>query len=69
MDFWKAIESEIFLNENLDIYEKMCLLVLMSQGEEVYLTSERLAQFMGCGTNTARRAFESLRLKGFLSKD
>lgn len=69
MDFWKAIESEIFQNENLDIYEKMCLMVLMSQGEEVHLTSEKLAAYMGCGTNTARRAFESLRLKGILSTD
>lgn len=69
MDFWQAIESEIFLNDQLDIYEKMCLLVLMSQGEEVHMTSEMLAQYMGCGVNTARRAFESLRIKGFLSKD
>ncbi|HAS73209.1 MAG TPA: hypothetical protein DCS67_03600 [Clostridiales bacterium UBA8960] len=69
MEFWQAIESEIFRNESLDIYEKMCLLVLMSQGEEVHLTSEKLAEYMGCGVNTARRAFESLRAKGFLSKD
>lgn len=69
MDFWQAIESEIFLNDQLDIYEKMCLLVLMSQGEEVHMTSEMLARYMGCGINTARRAFESLRIKGFLSKD
>lgn len=69
MEFWQAIESEIFRNDSLDIYEKMCLLVLMSQGEEVHMTSEKLASYMGCGTNTARRAFESLRAKGFLAKD
>lgn len=69
MEFWEAIEAEIFKNENLDIYEKMCLLVLMSQGEDVHLTSVQLANYMGCGLNTAKRAFDSLRIKGYLSKD
>ena len=69
MDFWHALETEIFKNDSLDIYEKMCLLVLMSQGEEVHLTSVQLASYMGCGLNTAKRAFESLRIKGYLSKD
>ncbi len=69
MAFWREIENEIFQNKSLDIYEKMCLMVLMSQGEEVHLTSEQLADYMGCGINTAKRAFDSLRLKGFLSKD
>lgn len=69
MEFWNAIEQEIFKNDRLDIYEKMCLLVLMSQGEEAHLTSEQLANYMGCGLNTAKRAFDSLRIKGFLSKD
>ncbi len=69
MDFWQAIETEIFSNDSLDIYEKMCLLVLMSQGEEVHLTSVELAAYMGCGLNTAKRAFESLRIKGYLAKD
>ncbi|GAB6107551.1 hypothetical protein [Fusibacter bizertensis] len=69
MEFWDAIEQEIFKNDQLDIYEKMCLLVLMSQGEEAHLTSVQLANYMGCGLNTAKRAFDSLRIKGFLSKD
>jgi DNA-binding transcriptional regulator YhcF (GntR family) len=69
VDFWHAIETEIFKNDSLDIYEKMCLLVLMSQGEEVHLTSAQLASYMGCGLNTAKRAFESLRIKGYLAKD
>lgn len=69
MDFWHAIETEIFKNDSLDIYEKMCLLVLMSQGDEVHLTSVQLASYMGCGLNTAKRAFESLRIKGYLAKD
>lgn len=69
MDFWHAIETEIFKNDSLDIYEKMCLLVLMSQGEEVHLSSAQLASYMGCGLNTAKRAFESLRIKGYLAKD
>jgi len=69
MEFWEAIELEIFKNESLDIYEKMCLLVLMSQGEEVHLTSVQLASYMGCGLNTAKRSFDSLRIKGYLSKD
>lgn len=69
MDFWHAIETEIFKNDSLDIYEKMCLLVLMSQGEDVHLTSVQLASYMGCGLNTAKRAFESLRIKGYLAKD
>lgn len=69
MSFWTEIESEIFKNSHLDIYEKMCLLVLMSQGEEVRLSSDDLAMYMGCGVNTAKRAFESLRIKGFIEKD
>lgn len=69
MSFWAEIETEIFKNGQLDIYEKMCLMVLMSQGEEVRLSSEDLATYMGCGVNTARRAFESLRIKGYIEKD
>ena len=69
MDFFKTIEENILKNESLDIYEKMCLIVLFSQGETIELTSEELASYMGCGVNTAKRAFDSLRLKGFLSKD
>lgn len=69
MDFWETIEQEIFKNDRLDIYEKMCLLVLMGQGEEAHLTSVQLANYMGCGLNTAKRAFDSLRIKGFLAKD
>jgi DNA-binding transcriptional regulator YhcF (GntR family) len=69
MAFWEALENEVFRNEHLDIYEKMCLMVLMSQGEEANLTSEKLASYMGCGVNTAKRAFESLRIKGYLTKD
>ena len=69
MEFWETIEQEIFKNDRLDIYEKMCLLVLMSQGEEAHLTSVQLANYMGCGLNTAKRAFDSLRIKGFLAKD
>ena len=69
MDFWKTIQSEIFSNDQLDIYEKMCLMVLMSLDEETHLSSVQLANFMGCGLNTAKRAFDSLRIKGYLSKD
>lgn len=69
MDFWKTIQLEIFSNDQLDIYEKMCLMVLMSLDEETHLSSVQLANFMGCGLNTAKRAFDSLRIKGYLSKD
>ncbi len=70
MAFWKTIEEEIFKNTQLDIYEKMCLLVLMSREEdEIHLSSEMLANYMGCGVVTARRAFDSLRFKGYFVKD
>ena len=69
MDFWKVIQSDIFSNDQLDIYEKMCLLVLMSLDEDVNLSSIQLSNYMGCGLNTAKRAFDSLRIKGYLSKD
>lgn len=70
MKFWQTIENEIFKNDQLDVYEKMCLLVLMSRDEEeIHLSSEELAQYMGCGTITAKRAFDSLRLKGYFTKD
>jgi hypothetical protein len=69
MDFWKSIEEEVFENDDLDIYEKMCLLVLMSRDESTRLTTDVLAHLMGCGKVTAKRAFDSLRMKGYLSKD
>lgn len=69
MEFWKSIEEEVFENYDLDIYEKMCLLVLMSRDESTRMTTEKLAEFMGCGKVTAKRAFESLRMKGYLAKD
>lgn len=69
MEFWKSIEEEVFENYDLDIYEKMCLLVLMSRDESTRMTTEKLAEFMGCGKVTARRAFDSLRMKGYLAKD
>lgn len=69
MDFWKTIEDEVFKNEDLDVYEKMCFLVLMSREEEIKLTSEELGRLMGCGKITAKRAFDSLRVKGYLEKD
>ncbi|MBM7561233.1 helix-turn-helix domain-containing protein [Fusibacter tunisiensis] len=69
MEFWETIEREVFENTELDVYEKMCLLVLMSRDENAKLTSEALAKFMGCGKVTAKRAFDSLRLKGYLEKD
>lgn len=70
MKFWETIENEIFRNDQLDVYEKMCLLVLMSrEEEEIHLSSDELARYMGCGTITAKRAFDSLRLKGYFTKD
>ncbi len=69
MDFWKSIEEEVFENEDLDIYEKMCLLVLMSRDESARMTTEKLSELMGCGKVTAKRAFDSLRTKGYLAKD
>lgn len=69
MEFWKSIEEEVFENYDLDIYEKMCLLVLMSRDESTRMTTEKLAEFMGCGKVTAKRAFDSLRMKGYLAKD
>lgn len=69
MEFWKTIEEEVFENEDLDIYEKMCLLVLMSRDESTRMTTEKLAEWMGCGKVTAKRAFDSLRIKGYLAKD
>lgn len=69
MEFWKTIEEEVFENDDLDIYEKMCLLVLMSRDESTRMTTEKLAEWMGCGKVTAKRAFDSLRMKGYLAKD
>ncbi|OJV62305.1 MAG: hypothetical protein BGO41_05770 [Clostridiales bacterium 38-18] len=70
MSIWETIRSEIFNNESLDIYEKMCLIVLMSlEEEEAHLSSEELGSAMGCSPVTAKRAFDSLRLKGYLSND
>ncbi|MBE0449955.1 MAG: hypothetical protein IBX70_03825 [Clostridia bacterium] len=69
MEFWKSIEEEVFENYDLDIYEKMCLLVLMSRDESTRMTTGKLAEFMGCGKVTAKRAFDSLRMKGYLAKD
>lgn len=70
MSFWEPIKQEIFDNQQLDIYEKMCLLVLMSRDEEeINITSEELSTAMGCGVVTAKRAFDSLRIKGYFTKD
>ncbi len=70
MSIWETIRREIFNNENLDIYEKMCLIVLMSlDEEEAHLSSDELGSAMGCSPVTAKRAFDSLRLKGYLSND
>ncbi|MDK2866267.1 MAG: hypothetical protein PWP51_893 [Clostridiales bacterium] len=66
---WSQIKREIFENEQMDIYEKMCLLVLMAQEEEVELSSEELARYMGCTAVTAKRAFESLQQKGYLASE
>jgi hypothetical protein len=63
---WQQIKEEIFENEQMDIYEKMCLLVLVGLGDEVNLTSEMLAKYMGCTVVTARKAFEALHQKGYL---
>ena len=63
---WRQIKEEIFENEQMDIYEKMCLLVLVGLGDEVNLTSEMLAKYMGCTVVTARKAFEALHQKGYL---
>jgi len=63
---WQQIKTEIFENEQMDIYEKMCLLVLVGLGEDVNLTSEMLAKYMGCTIVTARKAFEALHQKGYL---
>lgn len=72
MSIWKTVREEIFENTQLDIYEKMCLLVLMSAEEgqeEIHMSSELLAKNMGCGVATAKRAFDSLRIKGYFTKD
>lgn len=72
MSIWKTVREEIFENNQLDIYEKMCLLVLMSAEEgqeEIHMSSELLAKNMGCGVVTAKRAFDSLRIKGYFTKD
>lgn len=72
MSFIDTIRSEIFENEQLDVYEKMCLLVLKTEEEisgEIHLSSEELAKFMGCGVATAKRSFDSLRIKGYFAKD
>ncbi|MBS7527184.1 hypothetical protein KHM83_10880 [Fusibacter paucivorans] len=66
---WSQIKREIFENEQMDIYEKMCLLVLMAQEEEVELSSEELARYMGCTAVTAKRAFEALQQKGYLASE
>ncbi len=66
----QIIEQEVLMNDSLDIYEKMCLIVLMTRSEEeIHITSETLAQLMGCGVKTAKRAFDALRVKGYFSKD
>lgn len=64
---WEEIREEIFENDQMDIYEKMCLLVLISLGEDIRLSSEDLARYMGCGVVTAKKAFEALRIKGYIT--
>jgi len=66
---WAQIKTEIFENDQMDIYEKMCLIVLISLGEDVELSSELLARYMGCTVVTAKRAFESLQRKGYLASE
>lgn len=70
MSFKAMVQKEIFENNQLDIYEKMCLMVLVAHdSEEINLSSEELANYMGCGKVTAKRAFDSLRHKGYFAKD
>lgn len=64
---WEEIKAEIFENDQMDIYEKMCLIVLIGLGDDVHLSSEELARYMGCGLVTAKKAFETLRIKGYIT--
>lgn len=66
---WAQIKSEIFENDQLDIYEKMCLIVLMSLEGDINLSSETLAKYMGCTVVTAKRALESLQKMGYFKSE
>lgn len=74
MDFWQELRAVVLDQTHLDTDEKLCLIVLMSYGRnvsegDVALSSEQLARDMGSSIQAARRAFESLSAKGFLSED
>ncbi len=63
---FKDILNTVLKEDDLDIYEKMCLLILLNMDDEANLTSEILGNYMGCSTVRAKLAFESLNQKGYL---
>ncbi|MBF4693278.1 hypothetical protein [Fusibacter ferrireducens] len=63
---FKDILETVLKEDTLDIYEKMCLLILLNMEGEINLTSETLGNYMGCSTVRAKLAFESLNQKGYL---
>lgn len=63
---FKDILNTVLKEDDLDIYEKMCLLILLNMEDEANLTSEVLGNYMGCSTVRAKLAFESLNQKGYL---
>ncbi len=60
------ILNTVLKEDDLDIYEKMCLLILLNMEDDANLTSEALGNYMGCSTVRAKLAFESLHSKGYL---
>lgn len=63
---FKDILNTVLKEDDLDIYEKMCLLILLNMEDDANLTSEVLGNYMGCSTVRAKLAFESLHSKGYL---
>ncbi|GAU76358.1 hypothetical protein [Fusibacter sp. 3D3] len=63
---FKDTLNTVLKDDDLDIYEKMCLLILLNMEEDSKLTSEVLGNYMGCSTVRAKLAFESLNQKGYL---
>jgi len=63
---WMNIQKEIFENDELDINEKMCLIVMIGI-KDIDLSIDLLARYMGCGVTTAKRSIASLREKGYFN--
>jgi len=63
---FEEILKTVLEKEQLDIYEKMCLMILLNLEGDINMSSEELGNYMGCSAVRARLAYESLSEKGYL---